>query len=144
MNKKVIIALSVVLVLAIGGIIWVLTSDNEPVLPTVNNGQENQEDVKNQNDEISNDENTGVLPNTITKTGIIKETGKNKVIINGENGKEIIIYVTEDTEIYGPDGAERAFEYLSVGTDITVDIDGNEYDNEDTKFDAMIIYIAGK
>ena len=143
MNKKVIIALSVVLVLAIGAIIWVLTSDNEPVLPTVNNGQENQEE-QNPNEEINNDENTGVLPNTITKTGIIKEIGKNKVIINGENGKEITIYVTEDTEIYGPDGGERKFEDLSVGVDITIDIDGNEYDNEDTKFEAMIIYIAGK
>ena len=144
MNKKVIIALSAVLVLAVGGIAWILTSEDEPVLPTVNNGQDVEEQDNKVDEELNNEENLGVLPNTITKTGIIKEVGKNKVIINGENGKEITIYVTEDTKIYGPDGAERPFEDLSVGTDITIDIDGNEFDNEDSKFDAMIIYIAGK
>ena len=108
---------------------------NEVVSPTIN------QEVKNDGEEI-NDE--GVLPNIISKTGIIKEVGKNKVIINGENGKEITIYVTEETEIYGPDGAPRAFEDLTVGTDITIDIDGEDYTNEDLKFEAMIIYISGK
>ena len=141
MNKKVIIALSVVLVLAIGGIVWVLCTADEPKLPTVNNDVESQEEVKNDGEEITDE---GVLPNIISKTGIIKEVGKNKVIINGENGKEITIYVTEKTEIYGPDGAPRVFEDLTIGTDITIDIDGEDYTNEDTKFEAMIIYISGK
>ena len=144
MNKKVIIALSVVLVLAIGGIIWVLCMDNEPNLPVLNNGEQNQEEVKDSNKDKNDEENVGNLPNIISKTGIIKSTGKNKVIITGENNKDITIYITEDTEIYGPDGAERTIEALTVGVDITADIDGNEYSNDDTKFDAMIIYISGK
>ena len=145
MNKKVIIALSVVLVLAVGAIIWVLCMDTNPALPTGNNAEQNQEEVKDpNNEEVIDEGNTGTVPNIISKTGIIKSTGKNKVIINGENGKEITIYMTKDTEIFGPDGAPRTFEDLKVGVDITADIDGNEFDNEDTKFDAMIIYISGK
>ena len=143
MNKKVIIALVAVLVVAVGAIVWVLASNNDPV-PVVNNGEQNEENVKNPDGENNEELDEGVLPNTITKSGIIKSTGKNKVVINGENGKEITIYITEDTEIYGPDGMERTLDDLTVGTDITVDIDGNEYDNNDTKFDALIIYIAGK
>lgn len=144
MNKKVIIALSVVLVLAVGAIILVLRMDNDPTLPVVNKDDQNQEEVKNPDEEVNNEENKGTIPNIISKTGIIKETGKNKVIITGEKEREITIYITDETKIYGPDGGEREFSDLSVGIDITVDIDGDEFEKEDTKFDAMIIYISGK
>lgn len=143
MNKKVIIALVAVLVVAVGAIIGVLALNNDP-LPVVNNGEENQDVVKDPDGENSGGEDEGILPNVITKSGIIKSTGKNKVVINGENGKEITIYITKETKIYGPDGMERTLEDLTVGTDITIDIDGEEFNNDDTKFDALTIYIAGK
>lgn len=144
MNKKVIIALVAVLVISVGAIVYVLCSNNEPNLPVVNNGEQNQGEVKNPDNLDGEDENKGTVPNVITKSGLIKSIGKNYITISGGNGKDVKIYITSETKIYGPDGAERKFENLSVGNDITVDIDGNEYTETDTKFDAMIIYVSGK
>lgn len=144
MNKKVIIALVAVLVISVGAIIYVLCSDNEPNLPVVNNGEQNQGEVKNLDDFEDDDENKGTVPNVITKSGLIKSIGKDYVTINGGNGKEVKIYITDETKIYGPDGSEKKFEELAVGKDITVDINGDEYAETDTKFEAMIIYVSGK
>lgn len=144
MNRKVIIALVAVLVISVGAIIYVLCSDNEPNLPVVNNGEQNQGEVKNSDDFEDEDENKGTVPNVITKSGLIKSIGKDYVTINGGNGKEVKIYITDETKIYGPDGSEKKFEELAVGKDITVDINGDEYAETDTKFEAMIIYVSGK
>lgn len=144
MNKKVIIALVAVLVISVGAIIYVLCSDNEPNLPVVNNGEQNQGEVKNPDNFDDEDENKGTVPNVITKSGLIKSIGKDYVTINGGNGKEVKIYITDETKIYGPDGSEKKFEELVVGKDITVDINGDEYVETDTKFEAMIIYVSGK
>lgn len=144
MNKKVIIALVAVLVISVGAIIYVLCSDNEPNLPVVNNGEQNQGEVKNSDDFEDDDENKGTVPNVITKSGLIKSIGKDYVTINGGNGKEVKIYITDETKIYGPDGSEKKFEEVAVGKDITVDINGDEYAETDTKFEAMIIYVSGK
>jgi len=144
MNKKVIIALVAVLVISVGAIIYVLCSNNEPNLPVVNNGEQNQGEVKNPENLDGEDENKGTVPNVITKSGLIKSIGKDYITMNGGNGKEVKIYITKDTKIYGPDGAEKKFEDLKVGVDVTVDIDGDEYSETDTKFEAMIIYVSGK
>lgn len=144
MNRKVIIALVAVLVISVGAIIYVLCSDNEPNLPVVNNGEQNQGEVKNPDNFDDEDENKGTVPNVITKSGLIKSIGKDYVTINGGNGKEVKIYITDETKIYGPDGSEKKFEELVVGKDITVDINGDEYAETDTKFEAMIIYVSGK
>lgn len=144
MNKKVIIALVAVLVISVGAIIYVICSNDEPNLPVVNNGEQNQGEVKNPSDFDDEDENKGTVPNVITKSGLIKSIGKDYVTINGGSGKEIKIYITDETKIYGPDGAEKKFEELDIGNDITADIDGDEYSETDTKFNAMIIYVSGK
>ena len=144
MNKKVIIALVAVLLISLGAILYVLCFNNEPNLPAVNNGEQNQDEVKNPENLDGEDENAGTIPNIITKSGLIKTIGKDYITMNGGNAKEVKIYITKDTKIYGPDGAERKFEDLTVGTDVTVDIDGDEYSETDSKFDAMTIYISGK
>lgn len=144
MNKKVIIALVAVLVISVGAIVYVLCSNNESNLPVINNGEQNQDEVKNTENLDGEDENKGTVPNVITKSGLIKSIGKDYITMNGGNGKEVKIYITKDTKIYGPDGAEKKFEDLKVGVDVTVDIDGDEYSETDTKFDAMTIYISGK
>ena len=144
MNKKVIIALVAVLLISLGAIIYVLCFNNEPNLPAVNNGEQNQDEVKNPENLDGEDENAGTIPNIITKSGLIKTIGKDYITMNGGNAKEVKIYITKDTKIYGPDGAERKFEDLKVGVDVTADIDGDEYSETDTKFDAMTIYISGK
>lgn len=144
MNKKVIIALSVVLLLSVGAIIWVLCQDTGPNLPVVNDDELAQNEVKNPDEGGEEVKTPGVIPNVITKSGLIKSIGKDNIVISGENDKNIKIYITDDTEIYGPDGKERTFKDLKVGVDITADIDGDEFSDSDKAFDAMIIYIAGK
>ena len=144
MNKKVIIALVVVLLISVGAIVYVILASNEPVNPVLKDGQLGQTEVKVNEDLDSEDENKGTVPNVITRSGLIKSIGKDYITMNGGDSKEVKIYITKDTKIYGPDGAEKKFEDLKVGVDVTVDIDGNEYSETDTKFDAMIIYISGK
>ena len=144
MNKKVIIALVVVLLISVGAIVYVILASNEPVNPVLKDGQLGQTEVKVNEDLDGEDENKGTVPNVITRSGLIKSIGKDYITMNGGDSKEVKIYITKDTKIYGPDGAEKKFEDLKVGVDVTVDIDGNEYSETDTKFDAMIIYISGK
>ena len=144
MNKKVVIALVAVLVISVRAIVYVILASNEPVNPVLKDGELIQEGVKNPGNLDGEDENKGTVPNVITKSGLIKSIGKDYITVNGGSGKEVKIYITKDTKIYGPDGAEKKFEDLKVGVDVTVDIDGNEYSETDTKFDAMIIYVSGK
>lgn len=139
MNKKVVIALVAVAVVLVGAIIWVVCINKPAEVPAVNGEIENNEEVKNPDETVS-----VPIPNVITKAGFIKEIGKNKVIINSADDKKVTVYITEDTKIYGPDGAEKELEDLKAGNYITIDIDGDEYKAEDTKVDALVIYISGK
>ena len=68
MNKKVIIALVAVLLISLGAIIYVLCFNNEPNLPAVNNGEQNQDEVKNPENLDGEDENAGTIPNINTKS----------------------------------------------------------------------------
>ena len=145
MNKKVIIALVAVLVIAVGAIVYVIFASNDPVNPVLNDGQlGSQTDVEKKPNDLDENENGGTVPNIISKSGLIKSLGDDYITVNGGKNKEIKIYVTKDTKIYGPDGSERKFKDLAVGNDITADIDGNEYSETDTKFEAMTIYVSGK
>ncbi len=146
MNKKAMIGVGVgsVVVVAVvtGGIVngWFYkekpTNGNDVVNPSQN--------VELKNDDGSEEKYVGEpLPNIVNRAGTIKKINKNAVIINGPEDEDIVIYVLDDTKIYGADGKERELKDLKKGMYITADIDGDKADS-DTYFDAMIIYISGK
>lgn len=138
MNKKVIIALVAVVVVLIAAIIGVIYV-NKPNEAPVGNGQ-----IESGENENNKDVLIKPIPNIITRAGTIKEVKANKVIINGTDEEKITVYITENTKIFGPDGAEKKLEELSAGMYITVDTDGDVYKLEDKKIEALTIYVSGK
>ena len=146
MNKKVMIGVGVgaIVVAAVitGGIVNGWFYKEKPT-----NGDEVvnlQQNVETKNEEKDEEKYIGEpLPNIVNRAGTIKKVNKNAVIINGPEDEDVVIYVVDDTKIYGADGKERELKDLKKGMYITVDIDGDKVDS-DTYFDAMVIYISGK
>ena len=146
MNKKVMIGVGVgaIVVAAVitGGIVNGWFYKEKPT-----NGDEVvnlQQNVETKNEEKDEEKYIGEsLPNIVNRAGTIKTVNKNAVIINGPEDEDVVIYVVDDTKIYGADGKERELKDLKKGMYITVDIDGDKVDS-DTYFDAMVIYISGK
>ena len=146
MNKKAMIGVGVgaVVVVAVvaGGIVngWFYkekpTNGNDVINPSQN--VEVKKDASGEEPYVGEP-----LPNIVNRAGTIKKINKNAVIINGPEDEDIVIYVLDETKIYGADGKERELKDLKKGMYITVDIDGDKVDS-DTYFDAMIIYISGK
>ena len=146
MDKKSAIGIGILAAVGItGGMIGWLVSKDEPV--NVGENVVNQQEKEIGDSKTEEEKYVGEpVPNIINRAGTVKKVKKDSVVINGPDDEDIVIYIDEETKIYGADGSEKYLEDIKVGMYITADIDGDLIDENAAKnvFDAMIIYISGK